>query len=199
MDLLLPRRCAGCRAAGAVLCPDCRAAFRRPPGRVTTVVDTHVPVYSLGPYDERRASAIIAMKERSNLAVRKVLGRVLQAGVQTLQARGELPEQLTLVPAPTKARNARLRGGDHVTALCRASAFAVAPVLRHGRVRDSVGLSARSRRENLAGRVELLGVPTGPVLLVDDVVTTGATLAASAEVLLSARVAVIAAVTFSAA
>lgn len=199
MDLLLPRRCAGCRAAGAVLCPDCREAFRRPPERVTTVVDTHVPVFALGPYDERRASAVIAMKERGNLAVRGVLGAVLRAGVETLRARGELPETLTLVPAPTRPRSARLRGGDHVTDLSRATGLPVAAVLRHGKVADSVGLTSRERRRNLAGGVELARVPAGPVLLVDDVVTTGATLAASTEVLVSARRRVVAALTFAAA
>lgn len=199
MDLLLPRRCAGCRAAGTVLCPDCREAFRRPPERVTTVVDTHVPVFALGPYDERRASAVIAMKERGNLAVRGVLGAVLRAGVETLRARGELPEALTLVPAPTRPRSARLRGGDHVTDLSRATGLPVAAVLRHGKVADSVGLSSRERRRNLAGGVELARAPAGPVLLVDDVVTTGATLAASTEVLVSARRQVVAALTFAAA
>lgn len=199
MELLLPRRCAGCRAVGEVLCPECRAAFQTPPQRVTTVVDTHVPVFALGPYDERRASVIVAMKERNNLAVRGVLGAVLAAGIRTLQARGDLPETMTLVPAPTKARNARLRGGDHVTGLGRASGFPVDAVLRHGRVRDSATLNARSRRRNLAGQVELRARPTGPVLLIDDVVTTGATLAAAAEVLFSARVPVVASLTFAAA
>lgn len=199
MDLLLPRRCAGCGAAGNVLCGDCREAFRHPPERVTTVVDTHVPVFALGPYDDRRAGVIVAMKERGNLAVRRVLGAVLRAGVDTLQARGELPETVTLVPAPTRPRSARLRGGDHVTDLSRATGLPTAPVLRHGSVVDSVGLSSRQRRANLAGRVELAATPVGPLLLIDDVVTTGATLAASAEVLLSARAKIVAALTFAAA
>ncbi len=64
-----------------------------------------------------------------------------------------------------------------------------------GAVRDSVGLSAGQRQHNVAGRIEAVGVTrprTGArgtksadftVLLIDDVVTTGATLAESARVL----------------
>lgn len=199
MELLLPRRCAGCARPGQVLCPGCRQTLRTPPARVVPAVDTHAPVFALGPYDDVRQAVILAMKERQNLAVRSFLGRVLQAGVTTLQARGELPAAVTLVPAPTRPRNARLRGGDHVTDCARATGLPVSAVLAHGRVRDSVGLDAAARRRNLAGGVKLTRVPVGPVVLVDDVVTTGATLAAAAEVLASARVRVVACVTIAAA
>jgi predicted amidophosphoribosyltransferase len=74
-------------------------------------------------------------------------------------------------------------------------AAAVAPALRVGRgVRDSVGLAPAARQANLAGRVltRPAGLPpTGiSVVLVDDVVTTGATAAACAAKLLQTGVAV---------
>jgi predicted amidophosphoribosyltransferase len=97
-----------------------------------------------------------------------------------------------LVPAPSRASAARRRGGSHLLRLARATAEAlarsghpagVAPALRFGAgVRDSVGLDRAARAANLAGRVrfrEPAAPPVGArVVLLDDVVTTGATAAA---------------------
>ncbi|MGH3753171.1 MAG: ComF family protein, partial [Pseudonocardiaceae bacterium] len=83
-------------------------------------------------------------------------------------------------------------------------AAAVAPALRMARgVRDSVGLDAAARHTNLAGRVLLRRAglpPTGtPVVLVDDVVTTGATAAACTAALFQTGVEVSAIVGLAAA
>lgn len=98
-----------------------------------------------------------------------------------------------LVPAPSRAAQARRRGGDHVVRLAEAAAAelarcgaaaAVAPALRLAAgVRDSVGLDAAARAANLAGRIRprrsgLPPVGTG-VVLVDDVLTTGTTVTES--------------------
>ncbi len=134
-------------------------------------------------------------------------GRALAEAVGHLRDAGEIdpPElsSLILVCAPSRARAARARGGDPVLRCARMAAEHLAPervrvpeLLRMtGGVRDSVGLSAGQRQHNVAGRIEAVGVARPQtkagatqsgdftVLLVDDVVTTGATLAESARVL----------------
>lgn len=80
----------------------------------------------------------------------------------------------------------------------------MAPALRlSGRVRDAVGLGRAERVANLSGRVGVVpaGVPAPgtPVVLLDDVVTTGATLDACARALSRAGVRVRAALTLTAA
>lgn len=201
LELLLPRRCAGCGAPGEVLCARCRTELAAPPHRVSPRVEPGVPVWALGPYSETRRSVILAMKERGDRTVRRWVGAVLAAAVATLTARGEVGEHPVLVPAPTAARSARLRGGDPVTDACRATGLPTAAVLVHARgVRDSVGLSPAARRANLAGRVRLRGpVPAGELVLVDDVVTTGATLAAACAKLTVAGAHVRGALAFAAA
>ncbi|WIM68270.1 phosphoribosyltransferase family protein [Corynebacterium breve] len=125
------------------------------------------------------------MKERNNLAVRKHSGAVLRAGLEYLEARGELPYDTVLVPAPTRAHVARSRGGDPVTDMCKATGRSVAPVLSMGKhIADQSDLGALDRRRNLAGRVHVSDIPQGKILLVDDVVTTGSTLQTAAESLI---------------
>ena len=50
-------------------------------------------------------------------------------------------------------------------------------------VRDSVGLSGADRQRNIAGRVKIIKPVAGEVLVVDDIVTTGATASESVRVL----------------
>jgi predicted amidophosphoribosyltransferase len=94
----------------------------------------------------------------------------------------------------------RSRGRDHVRELADAAAAelraAGVPASRvrllgrvaGRRVRDSAGLDAAQRRENLAGRFRALPAglpPASRVVLVDDIVSSGATLTEAARALRS--------------
>ncbi|MEV4599013.1 ComF family protein [Amycolatopsis sp. NPDC049253] len=117
-----------------------------------------------------------------------------------------------LVPAPSRRSASRLRGGPHVQRLAEAAARSlaqtgaeafVAPALALKGARDAVGLSRAERVANLAGRLRFVPAgrppPGSRVVVLDDVVTTGATAAACVRALADAGVSVSAVVALLAA
>lgn len=185
LDLVLPARCGGCADPGANWCRACARELGDHPGTVTPRVEPGVPVWSLGPYSGPRRRAVIVAKERARRDLAEPLGLAWAVAITRLRRWGELPDgPLIVAPAPTRARAARARGGDPVARAARAAAahdrhLHVHPILGVAAgVRDSVGLTAADRQRNLAGRVTVSadGLPrTIPVLVVDDVLTTGTT------------------------
>jgi predicted amidophosphoribosyltransferase len=193
VDLVLPVECGGCGAPSTKWCETCaRTLMVRTdePVLVTPRLDPGVPVFSLGRYAGVRREAIVAVKERGRADLVRPLSAALHAGLAHLLAWGIVDAPLTLVPAPTRRAAARRRGGDPVTRMALAAGppdTTVSAALRmRAFTRDSVGLSAGQRQRNIAGRVALRGSVGGDVLLVDDVVTTGATADESVRVLQTA-------------
>lgn len=193
LDLVLPRQCGGCAAPGTRWCGVCATALRPAddePHLITPRVDPEVPVFALGRYAGPRRNAIVELKDHGRTDLIVPLAHGLALGIHRLLTWGILDLPLTLVPAPTRRSAARRRGGDPVTKLALAAtrahpAIAVTPALRmRAGARDSVGLDSGSRERNVAGRVKMVGrTPRTDILLVDDIVTTGATAAESVRVL----------------
>jgi predicted amidophosphoribosyltransferase len=159
-------------------------------------------VYAVGHYTGPRRRAILELKEHGRTDLARPLGLALAGAIRTVDGWSELPatRRLILIPAPTRRVSVRRRGGDPVTAICTHACAAlgpgaaVLPVLRTSSwARDSAGLSAAARSANLAGAVEINGRwrrhlaavrdADAAVVLVDDVLTTGATAAESIKVL----------------
>jgi predicted amidophosphoribosyltransferase len=177
--------------------------FADTPIELRTSVVLPVPAYALGRYTGARRRAILELKEHGRTDLTTPIGLALATALRTLDRWSELPgsTHLVLIPAPTRWWAARRRGGDPVTALAAAAAAElgsgvfVKPVLvTSSWARDSAGLSAPERGENLSGAVrvrrgaDLAACGGAAVVLLDDVLTTGSTAAHSIDVLRRAGV-----------
>ncbi|WP_042800978.1 phosphoribosyltransferase family protein [Streptomyces sp. C] len=160
-------------------------------------------MYAGARYEDAVREVVLAHKERGALPLAGPLGTALAAAVarggRAVGAAGGA--ELVLVPVPSARRAVRARGHDPARRIALAAsgrlrgagaAARVAPVLRLRRaVADQAGLGARERRENLAGALEVRPggvalVAGARIVLVDDVITTGATLAEAARALRAA-------------
>ncbi|MGP4003350.1 ComF family protein [Streptomyces sp. 8N706] len=204
--LVMPVGCAGCGLPRAALCGRCRTALggARPRRvRPTPLPAVLPPVHAVAPYADEVRAVLLAHKERGALGLARPLGEALAGAVRACAVRACAvraacagPGPLVIVPVPSARRAVAARGHDPTRRIAFAAAVRlrregrparVAPVLRQSRaVADQAGLTARQRHGNLAGALAVAEggdrlLSTAPVVLVDDLMTTGATLVAAAE------------------
>jgi predicted amidophosphoribosyltransferase len=205
---VLPWTCVGCGNEGAPLCPVCGAPLTASARR--TVPDPPPPglppTWAVASYAGPVRAAVVAHKEEGRRVLCRPLAAALAASVGAASAgRGG---RVLLVPAPSRGAAVRARGHDPTLRLARSAAAELrrdgldVRVVRALRVRsgtlDQAGLSAAGRSANVGGamwvtRSAARAVAGRRVLVVDDVVTSGATLAEASRALRAAGAEVVAA------
>ncbi len=203
-DLVLPAECVCCRRPGSLWC----AACRPPPSVISTSLGDGPAVCSAGRYDGSLRTALLAYKERGYRRLAPALSQYLGHAVSGLiLATGRTVSAPLLVPVPSRPRAARERGGDHVlrmaVMIARRRDLEVRPALRLiGPVADSAGLSTSERQANLSHRMVARlpppGSPNPTVILVDDIITTGATTTEASRAMAAAGWQVVGAATIAA-
>lgn len=202
-DLVFPPLCAGCDRPGSLLCERCFADVR--------FIDTASACPRCGAprdgarcdecsgtvfaFDAARCAALLEPPVSRAIVLLKDAGErryaSLLAGLLAWAAEGWLADGAVLVPVPASPAAVRRRGFDHALDLARGLSrltdAPVTPVLRSALVADQRDLDRAARFTNRREAFSLrrgIDVPSHPVLI-DDVLTTGATLDAAARVLRS--------------
>lgn len=208
LDLVVPQACPGCGLRGVAWCATCDVACSggtlSVPVPVTGVAPVLVPTLlgcraatlHAGP----AGRAVVAYKDAGGHRLAAPLAALLAAAVRDVLVDAGVPRgtPVWLVPVPGRPEARRRRGADPVPALAGRAARLLRreglaahrlAALEHVRgSRDQVGLSGAQRRRNVVGTLRGLPVPAGVVVIVDDVVTTGSTLAEASRALAAADV-----------
>jgi len=197
IDLLLPPACAGCGERGSILCGDCIGAFR-PPGSARDRFVAPDPAVVIG---GRLMVAIAAFGYAGRLrrvmhrlkytGASRVAGPLAACAAPALHRLMNISGEATLVPVPVGEARRRRRGYNQAALIARALArqcgVGVAePLARSRETRAQHRLDRAARSRNLRGAFAAHRPVPKDVILVDDILTTGATLDACAEVLLAA-------------
>lgn len=197
-DLAFGSRCAGCDAVPGILCDACAEMLHGP------ALDGDLPPLPFAAatrYGGVGRAVVIAHKERGRLALAAPLGAALAVAVTAVLASadvtppprtGPVADGVVLVPAPSRRSATRSRGHDP---MLRTARNAVRVLRRVGLASDAVPALAYRRAvadqadldhaERFANVRDAIGVRSRAVarlrgrrvVIVDDVVTTGATVA----------------------
>jgi ComF family protein len=176
LAVLSPVDCAGCGRADRALCEHCRAELE--PSVTPRTLPDGSTVFTALRYEGVVRTTLLALKEGGRTDVARPLGASLSAAL----ARAAEPGAEFLA-VPTSRAAWRRRGYDPVDLLCKRAGFGSARALRSTRATLSQKTldsptRASNLRESMSSRTTLRG---RRFVLVDDIVTTGATLTEAAR------------------
>jgi predicted amidophosphoribosyltransferase len=153
-------------------------------------------VWTVAAYDGAVRAALLAHKEDGRLSLATPLGRALALSVMGVLSSRTVPGQLLLVPVPSRPAVVRERGHDplwRLARVCRRSLraagihAATSQLLRQRtKVDDQAGLSAADRQTNLSHAFVVRRKPRSrqlAAIVLDDIITTGATAKEAARAL----------------
>jgi len=191
LALAFPVWCAGCDLPDAALCPSCRA--RLEPLVAVRRVGT-LDVHSALVFDGVVARVVRAFKEDGRTGLAAALAPALAAAV------GSTGSGAVVVAVPTSRAAMRRRGYRPVELVCRRAGLVPEHLLQIVRATaDQRGLPREARVANVAGSMRARPAAAGArVVVVDDVVTTGATLTEAVRALRAAGAVVVGAATLAA-
>ncbi len=202
-DLLLsiaaPHLCYGCGKNGALLCTNCKynislekfsacLSCGRPAGVGGICRQCQVPysrAWCVGKREQEIEQLIDVFKFERTQAARRPLAALLDGALPVL------PPDIVIVPIPTISAHVRRRGYDHALLLAREFAnrrkVSCRAVLERATTTVQQGANRRTRFTQAKGAFRVRrDLPPITYLLIDDIVTTGATLHYGAQTLLDA-------------
>ena len=203
-ELLFPLSCLGCATADYWLCPTCQSNWKVSTRK--SFVGSNL-VYFKADYNVKTASVILAAKESNNhLAIDLLAASISQSILYAVADLGVTGE-IFLVTVPSSASAIRRRGRDHIQDLAvevqkllelkSIKTHLLLILSQRKNMKDQSRLNSRQRLQNTHGMFEVTSCenPQGAIFLIDDLVTTGASIMEGIRALFDAKITVTAAIT----
>ena len=185
-QLIFPTRCYGCARLGLAICTECRREWI--PHYYKTQVE-YLKVHSALLYTPTASKILLAAKENSINGADELL---ISAIIHVLRKAKLDSRYFQLVPIPSSKSSQRRRGRSFIVDVTRKISSEVGLPVNDclqitRRVADQSGLTRDQRTTNLEGAFSVKpgAILRGDLILIDDVVTTGATLSEAARALKS--------------
>jgi ComF family protein len=205
LNLLLPSACILCKTAGSNLCEQCQLEMKL---QVRKVSRQGISGFATTSYTAQVANLMHEFKEAQQTSLAKIFSRAMLPALENFEL-----QNCSLVYMPSKAKSFASRGFVPAKIIANGLSRQIAkhhkllvPVygglgfssLAAKQISDQAALSGRDRRTNLVGTMQASGKPLGSrAILIDDIVTTGATLTEAARALGDIGVQVLGFVTFA--
>lgn len=185
-SLLFPSRCFGCRKLGLPICSICRKLWNS--HNYLTHLESRnksrpLSVFSSISYSPVAKNILLAAKENNHFAADELVKSAMKISIQKIFSNYQA---CAIVPVPSQRNSVRRRGRDFISELAVDVAqdfgVAVLNILTHTRkIRDQSQLNFAGRRENLSMALSIKSQSHGNyygerVVVLDDLLTTGATL-----------------------
>lgn len=174
-QLIFPARCLGCHKLSPSICSDCIAQWQT--NKFVTRF-SNLAVHSAILYTPVAAKIILAAKENGTLTADQLLIQAIKEQIKNTEFN---LSRIRLVPIPSSKRSIRNRGRsfmvDIVKEISKETGIPMLDCLvLTGRTADQSGLNRNQRLQNMKGAISMKAVARGELILIDDVITTGATL-----------------------
>lgn len=206
-EILFPSRCIGCSRLGISICSECRASWHPHIYKRDLVInERHIPILSAIQYSPTASRVLLSAKEgqisAADLLILSGLKHSLQLFINRYGAG-------TLVSVPSRKSVTRKRGRDFLKEITLELASEMKlpsefPLSHQRKVRDQSQLNIEERSQNISGAFSVTpkfavhssdGNIAPKIIVIDDLITTGATLAEAFRALLAAGFNVLGAVT----
>jgi predicted amidophosphoribosyltransferase len=182
-QLIYPASCLVCQEPNHLICPSCISTWQQP---IKTGQIKKIPIYFSAYYSAESAKIILSAKENGNTIARQLLANAISNAIERVISDFKLQESITLTTIPSRKSAIRKRGRDHINQL---AAEVISLVKIDGieisnlnilqlnkSIEDQSKLNKGERAANLSGAYLAISPETPPknLIIIDDLITTGA-------------------------